>query len=223
MGGSGTKFERVKEPDIKGLKYSADYDTFKRINRDNDEFMAYGRAHHGVKELFEQYQEERFRELQDDVKLLSYDDAVDAIYNTDVIPHRVWSYWFTNADSNFKPMILRAIMEDKNVYNGGISLAYHMYVNEIRHQQSLGRKVNDPIPFKQWLYKPMSLFRGGHHNFVNDDKFVAYSANRHIAEDFAKQANNSDVREIKIRPIDTLGVYRDVGEHEFFVLRRHAR
>ncbi len=204
MGGHGASFKPENDDfTIPGTVYSSDYKEFMHANSKNPEFKEYYKRNHTIMPLFEQAQMVRFRQLQRSAEEMGLDEAVDAVRNG--IPDNVRHGWFVEADSDYKPRLLSYVMSSDKLMNAGWTIAYHNYVHEVGASKAL--------PFKKWLYTPMTLYRGDNgQKRVAGDIFTSFSRDEKIAKGFGK-----NVTKIKIRPIDTYGSYQTTGEQEYLI------
>lgn len=139
-----------------------------------------------------------------DIKEIDIDDAFDVVRKN--IRLSALEGWFVNADSNYKPEIVTKILENKELRNAGLNIAYYNYKN----------RFESDISFSDFIKTPISLYRGEHgQTHVTQDWFDAYTPAKDIAEGFGEI-----VTEIKIKPIETLGVYFDNAESEYLVLTK---
>lgn len=146
----------------------------------------------------------RMARTTEDTHEISKDDADTVI--ADHVSQSVFDGWFRNADSGYKPKLLDAMLSSKEMRNAGLSLAYENYKN----------CTDDPMPFDRFLSTPVTMYRGGRgQKHTKDDVFSAYTFDRKIAEKFAGKGGK--ITEAKIRPIDTYGSMRAVGEAEIWV------
>lgn len=139
-----------------------------------------------------------------DLHKISKDDADEAIY--DSTSQSVFDGWFRNADSSYKPKLTEAITSSPEVRNAALNLAYENYKNS----------TDNPLEFEDFLVTPIKVYRGENgQKHIEDDVFDAYSFDKKTAEYFAGHGGN--VTEAEIRPIDTYGSMRAVGEAEIWV------
>ena len=137
-------------------------------------------------------------------------EADEAMYDNEWITQSLYDGWFRNADSSYKPKLTNAIVKDEKTRNAALNLAYENY----RHN------AENPVPFEEFLTTPIKLYRGeSGQKYVSDDVFDAYSFDKKTAEGFANKGPNPKVLEIEVRPIDTFGSMRAVGEAEIWVPR----
>lgn len=139
-----------------------------------------------------------------DVKEIDIDDAFDVVRKN--IRLSALEGWFVNADSNYKAEIVTKILENKELRNAGLNIAYYNYKN----------RFESDISFSDFIKTPISLYRGEHgQTHVTQDWFDAYTPAKDVAEGFG-----DIITEIKIKPIETLGAYFDNAESEYLVLTK---
>jgi len=139
-----------------------------------------------------------------DIKEIDIDDAFDVVRKN--IRLSALEGWFVNADSNYKPEIVTKILENKELRNAGLNIAYYNYKN----------RFESDISFSDFIKTPISLYRGEHgQTHVTQDWFDAYTPAKDVAEGFG-----DIITEIKIKPIETLGAYFDNAESEYLVLTK---
>lgn len=209
--------EETRKPSVSGVEYNSNYEEFKRVNAiDKERRKAIrdwmNKTHNSLYKLYYEQQALRFSQLAHEAKEIDLNDAIKII--NDSIPMNVGRGWFVDANSEYKPSLFSHIMDDKGLLNAGWNVAYDHYKWEMKAQGKA------PLSFKKWLYTPQTYWRGhGGQKVINDDRFIAYTPNRSVAEKFASTHSNPHVDEIKIRPIDTLGAYQTTGESEMFIPR----
>ena len=153
----------------------------------------------------------RLNQSTKDIHEVSKEDADATVY--DNVRQSMYDGWFRAADSSYKPYLVSRMVSSPEMRNAGLSLAYENYKNNTK----------DPLPFEEFLYTPIKMYRGGHgQNHTEDDVFSAYTFDRKTAERFAGQSDDATVTEAEIRPIDTYGSMRAVGEAEIWVPREIA-
>ena len=141
-----------------------------------------------------------------DLHEVSKDEADEAIY--DSTSQSTFDGWFRSADSSYKPKLTEAITSSPEVRNAALNLAYENYKNS----------TDNPLGFEDFLVTPIKVYRGENgQKHIEDDVFDAYSFDKKTAEYFA--GHNGKVTEAEIRPIDTYGSMRAVGEAEIWVPR----
>jgi SPP1 gp7 family putative phage head morphogenesis protein len=113
--------------------------------------------------------------------------------------------WFRNADSDYKPRLERAIINNPELRNATLNIAYKNYIYA----------TGDNITFEQFLTKDITVYRAGNvKNFIDNDTFISFS----FSEDAAKKFGDNVVG-FTIKPIDTLGSLLEIGEAELMVPR----
>ncbi len=145
---------------------------------------------------------EKFKKQK--ITQMSIDEAKDTILEN--IPKSVAEGWFIKSDSNYKKKIVKLIVENDNLRSASLSLAYETY-KEL---------VNKNIGFNDFLNKELDLYRGDPEGkkFIEADStsFISYTPFEDMAKKFGKVITKKT-----IKPKETLGVLRQVGEFEFLV------
>ena len=145
---------------------------------------------------------EKFKKQK--ITQMSLDEAKDTILEN--IPKSVAEGWFIKADSSYKKKIVQLIVENDNLRSASLSLAYETY-KEL---------VNKNIGFNDFLNKKLDLYRGDSEGkkFIEADRtsFISYTPFEDMAKKFGKVITKKT-----IKPKETLGVLRQVGEFEFLV------
>lgn len=145
---------------------------------------------------------EKFKKQK--ITQMSLDEAKDTILEN--IPKSVAEGWFIKADSSYKKKIVQLIVENDNLRSASLSLAYETY-KEL---------VNKNIGFNDFLNKELDLYRGDPEGkkFIEADStsFISYTPFEDMAKKFGKVITKKT-----IKPKETLGVLRQVGEFEFLV------
>ena len=145
---------------------------------------------------------EKFKKQK--ITQMSLDEAKDTILEN--IPKSVAEGWFIKADSSYKKKIVQLIVENDNLRSASLSLAYETY-KEL---------VNKNIGFNDFLNKELDLYRGDPEGkkFIESDitSFISYTPFEDMAKKFGKVITKKT-----IKPKETLGVLRQVGEFEFLV------
>lgn len=145
---------------------------------------------------------EKFKKQK--ITQMSLDEAKDTILEN--IPKSVAEGWFIKADSSYKKKIVQLIVENDNLRSASLSLAYETY-KEL---------VNKNIGFNDFLNKELDLYRGDSEGkkFIEADStsFISYTPFEDMAKKFGKVITKKT-----IKPKETLGVLRQVGEFEFLV------
>lgn len=185
---------------VDSLKDNTDFRSFIRENMSNPDFKAFGREQgmDAVRDLW--YQKRAAEELKD-LHEMDIHDAVDQVRNA--IPPNVSAGWFRNADSDYKPKLINAVMSNPGTLNAGMNIAYNNYKNS----------TDNPKSFNQWLRTPQTMYRGDRgQRAVRGDIFTSFTPDRRIAEKFG-----SNITTRQIRPIDTWGSFQTTGEQEFLI------
>ena len=151
-----------------------------------------------------------------DVHQISKAEADEVVY--DNVRQSLYDGWFRAADSSYKPALVSAMLSSPEMRNAGLSLAYENYKNCCIWNNE------EPLDFETFLVTPVKMYRGGYgQKHTKDDVFSAYTFDRKTAEHFASNGNGEHiVTEAMIRPIDTYGSMRAVGESEIWVPREIA-
>ena len=141
------------------------------------------------------------------IRETSVEDAISAVTADDGIPDNVRHGWFVEANSDYKPRLESAILNNPEVRNAGLNIAYRNFLNES------GAAETD-LTFNDFLKTPIQLYRGtyGQAQVSGDYSFTSFTPNRKIAEGFG-----SSVETISIRPIDTYGSFQTTGEQEILI------
>lgn len=193
---------------IKGLKDSTDFNTFVRDNMQNEEFKKYGREH-GMALVKDQWYWTRLTEEKKNLREMSKAEAIQAI--RDAVPQNVLDGWFRNADSNYKPALMDAVVSHNGTFNAGLNIAYQNYKDSVTD----GR----PMTYAKWLRTPITLYRGTRGQAsTKGDVFMSYTPDRSVAESFG-----GNVDTIRVRPIDTWGSYQTTGEQEYLIPYKRRR
>jgi len=132
---------------------------------------------------------------------ISREDAVSIVREN--IPSNILDGWFRNADSSYKEKLETLILENDDLRNAGLNLAYDNYK----------AVIDSDISFDEFLNKELTLYRGVRgQTTVGEDVFLAYTYDEKTARQFG-----SNVKTISIKPIDTLGSYQTSSETEILV------
>ena len=152
----------------------------------------------------------RMEKTTEDIHEISEKEADAVVY--DHVSQSVYDGWYRGAGSGYKPKLVDYMLSSKEMRNAGLSLAYENYKN----------CTDSPLPFEEFLTTPITMYRGEHGQLhTRDDVFDSYSFDRKIAAKFAGKYGK--ITEAKIRPIDTYGSMRAVGnEAEIWVPREIA-
>ena len=158
---------------------------------------------------------ERF--LDADAKQKAHDAALSDFI--DVVRDGTLAEWTVMADDEVKPTLMGRLLSSQKARNASLTL---MYLNYLEN----GGK---PMDFQEWLFTTVTLYRGekGQPKSEND-VWEAYTFSYEVARSFAgyytppdgETSNNAKepiIREITIRPIDTLGSPRTKVESEVWI------
>lgn len=164
----------------------------------------------GSEAIDEEWYKFRMADTTNGVHETSQDAADEVVF--DNVSQSDYDGWFRSANSAYKPRLVDKMLSSPEMRNAGLNLAYQNYKDVL---ESRGEK---PMPFEEFLVTPIKMYRGGYgQKHTSDDVFSAYTFDRKIAERFA--GKNGVVTEAEIRPIDTYGSMRAVGEAEIWVPR----
>ena len=151
-------------------------------------------------------------------KELSAQEATDIIRNR--VPENVLSGWYRNADSNYKSKLEDIVLNDDEIRNAAMNVAYRNYK----------QFSSDDISYNDFLDKEITVYRGklGEERYVEGDQIMAYSLDKKVAQAFAHGGANGSyaditgdevLKESTIRPRDTVGCFRDTAEYEYLIRR----
>ena len=193
--GSGKLSQKAKEQD---------WEEFKK-NMSDREMMAEMKAN-GIKSpqaLRDYWVEQKMSDFNEsDTKELSVDEAIGII--KDNIGQNVLDGWFVNADSDYKTKLETLILGNKALRNAGLNIAYNNY-KEMTGDHSLS--------FSEFLNKGIKMWRGEHgQQTTSSDVFKSFTPDKSVAESFG-----SNLTEITVKPINTLGSYQTTAESEYLV------
>ena len=159
----------------------------------------------------------RERVLDADAKEKAHDAAMSDFI--DAVGDGTLAEWTVMADDEVKPVLMNRLLSSQKARNASLTL---MYLNYLEN----GGK---PMDYQEWLYTPITLYRGetGQPK-TKDDVWEAYTFSYDVARSFAGyislasggEVNNARepiIREITIRPIDTLGSPRTKVESEVWI------
>ena len=147
----------------------------------------------------------KYKETGDKLASVDKEKAISTI--REKIPENIRRGWFVNADSDYKPLIEKEILNNQELRNSAMSLAH------INYQNAVGEK----IPYEKFVNLNVEVYRGGNFDYIENDNFVAYSFSKSIAKEFAK-GGEIETRTISIK--DTLGSLQSDNEAELMVRRR---
>ena len=208
------------------LTDNLDFNAWVRENLKNPDFKQFGRDN-DMDEVKQLWFEKRAAEELKNIHEISNDEAVDQIL--EAIPRNTSRMWFVEANSDFKPKLVDAVMSNPGTLNAGLNVAYQNYKNSLIEQ---GNKEK-PIPFKQWVNTPQTMYRGDRGQKTTEgDIFLSFTTDKKVAAGFTlgdsgsavsrvkddfSNIDKSKMTTIKIKPIDTWGSYQTTGEQEFLV------
>ena len=162
----------------------------------------------GSKAIDDEWYKFRMADSTKDIHQMSKDEADEAVYDCPYLTQSLYDGWFRNADSSYKPKLTDAIVSSPEMRSAAMSLAYENYRNNI----------DEPMSFQRFLTTPIKVYRGERgQKHIEDDVFDAYTFDRKMAEHFS--GPNGTIIETEIRPIDTFGSMRAVGEAEIWIPR----
>ena len=155
----------------------------------------------------DEVRKQKLRAASAAIRETSTEDAIRAITSDDGIPDNVRRGWFVEANSEYKPKIESVILNNPEVRNAGLNVAYRNFLNEKGATEA-------NASFDDFLKTPIQLYRGTHGQttVAGDNSFTSFTPNRKIAEGFG-----GNVETISIRPIDTYGSFQTTGEQEILV------
>lgn len=165
---------------------------------------------HGIEACQDEFYKFRMARTTRDLHKTTKDEAEEVMY--DNVSQNNYDAWFRNADSDYKPLLTEAVTKSPEIRNAALNLAYDNYKCQCESERK------DPLPFEQFLVTPIKLYRGEKgQKHVKNDVFDAYTFDRKTAEYFAGSGKDARVTEIEVRPIDTYGSMRSVGEAEIWI------
>ena len=197
-----------------------DVQDFIRANKNNKAFMQYGRDY-SIEAIEQLHHTMRHKNaLKQGMYETKIEDAISQVRDTIKASHI--SGWFKEANSDYKPRIAEQLLSNPKTLNAAYNIAYENYKND--------SKTKNPLPFKEWLVTPITMYRGtSGQKDVRSDVFSAWTTDKRVAENFAygtggksgsQHGGAPKIDSIKIRPIDTWGSLQTTGEQEFMVPRR---
>ena len=162
----------------------------------------------GSKAIDDEWYKFRMADSTKDIHQMSKDEADEVVYDCPYLTQSLYDGWFRNADSSYKPKLTDAIVSSPEMRSAAMSLAYENYRNNI----------DEPMSFRRFLTTPIKVYRGERgQKHIEDDVFDAYTFDRKMAEHFS--GPNGTIIETEVRPIDTFGSMRAVGEAEIWIPR----
>ena len=166
---------------------------------------------HGIEACHDEWLKFLMHNSTKDIHRTSKDDADGVIY--DNVRQSLYDGWFRNADSSYKPVLTESVIRNPDMRNAALNLAYENYK----------WNTKEPLSFEEFLTTPIKMYRGeSGQKHRKDDVFDAYTFDKKTAEYFADKSGRGGgtVTEIEVRPIDTYGSMRAVGEAEIWVPRQ---
>ena len=151
----------------------------------------------GTEKIYNRVRMERFN-----VKELSRDGALESIRNS--IPVNIHEGWFRNADVGYKIHIFNALLNNDDARSGTLKIMYDTYKIQ----------TDSDISFEDFINTDISIYRGGD---VTDDVFTSFTMVREIAEKFMSEYKIDKMVEIKVKPIQILGMCQPTAESEILV------
>ena len=179
--------------DVKTYRYFQDF-----LKNSANELKAHGIKGKDLKDFYNNIRVEKFK-----CENLSKEDAISAI--TDNIDDNVHTAWFRRADKGIKQRLFNYIVNNDKTRSAGLKVMYDTYVVQ-----------NDSkISFNEFLNKDITFYRAG----GTTDIFSSFTMDKNIAKKFAKEYG-TDVSEIKLKPIQTLGSYQTIAEAEVLIPKK---
>ena len=161
----------------------------------------------GIEACHDEWYKFRLANSTENIHEISKDEADEVMY--DNVRQSLYDGWFRNADSSYKPVLTDLMLGSQEMRNAGLNLAYENY----KHN------AEEPLSFEEFLTTPIKMYRGEKgQKHVEDDVFDAYTFDKDMAEHFA--GSDGTITTAEIRPIDTYGSMRAVGEAEIWVPRQ---
>ena len=186
-----------------------DFEEFQNKNlrgRDNPNRIALTKIYKegGIEAVMQEYFGMKTIASTKGVHLVSKDEADEIMF--DEMGQGVFDGWFREANSEYKPRVVSAVIRNTKARSAALSI---MYLN---YQYETGGNLS----FEEFLVTPIKMYRGGRgQKHIEDDVFSSYSLSRKVAEKFA--GNDGKIYEAEIRPIDTWGSVKTTGESEILV------
>ena len=194
--GAGAEYNKM----LKNVQDAPDYRSFFNANKNNPEFMKFGREY-GTAGAQDLWRAKRAEAEKQDLHEMSQAEAVDVLRGA--VSQSALDGWFREANSSYKPAVIDSILTTKGGLNAAYNVAYHNYKAETKN----------PMSFDKWLKTPQTMYRGDvGQKTVEGDIFTSFTPNKKVAESFG-----SHITTLKIRPIDTWGSAQTTGEQEFML------
>ena len=192
-----------------GYEDADDFEEFQNKNlrgRDNPNRIALTKIYKegGIEAVMQEYFGMKTIASTKGVHQVSKDEADEIMF--DEMGQGVFDGWFREANSEYKPRVVSAVIRNTKARSAALSI---MYLN---YQYETGGNLS----FEEFLVTPIKMYRGGRgQKHIEDDVFSSYSLSRKVAEKFA--GNDGKIYEAEIRPIDTWGSVKTTGESEILV------
>lgn len=191
-----------KDGGLKALANDQSWEQF-RQNMNNREMIAVMKEN-GIKSpkaLRDYWVNEKYNSFtKDDAKEITKEEAIEVVKNN--IDQNTLNGWFVNADSEYKERIETAVLDNKELRNAGLNIAYHNY-----------KESGNDISFDEFINKEQKMYRGERgQETLKSDVFKSYTPDKNVALKFG-----NDISEISVKPIDTLGSFQTTGEYEYLI------
>lgn len=188
---------------VSGLAQDQTWDEF-RQNVSNKELMAEMKSMgiNNMQSLRNFWVEQKMNGFTSaDAHEVPKEDAINTIREN--IGQNTLDGWFVNADSGYKQKLETAILNNKEVRNAGLNIAYQNYKDQ----------TGSGASFDEFVNTELTMFRGDRgQKAVKDDVFMSFTTDKNVASGFG-----GNITEIKIKPINTLGSYQTTGESEYLI------
>lgn len=178
----------------------------------------------GSEGVTERWYQTRLEKERQNLKEIPIQDAVSKV--RDSIPDNVSAGWFRNANSEYKPKLVSAIMGNEGTLNAGLNMGYHNYRYQFEHYSEYHQKwipnegvdQSKKLSFEQWLDTPQTMYRGTYgQKSIKSDIFQSYTPDIKIAQKFLNESEGGKIDVIQIKPRDTWGSYQTTAEQEFLI------
>ena len=151
----------------------------------------------------------RMQKSTGNIHEISRDEAESTMY--DNVSQSTFDGWYRNADSTYKPALVDAVTKNEEMRNAALNMAYENY-------KASDFSDKPKMSFEEFLTTPIKMYRGVRgQKPMKEDVFDAFTLDKKIAQKFA--GDDGEIVETEIRPIDTYGCMREVGELEIWVPR----
>lgn len=189
---------------LSGMAVSQSWEEFKdnMNNRDVVAMMVQNgiKSPKALRDYWVQQRRDSFTE--NDIKELSQEEAVQIV--RDKMPENIRNGWFVNADSRYKEPIESIILENNDVRNAGLNIAYYN-----------AKDAGSTQDFKSFVNTEQTMYRGDRgQSAIDADVFMSYTLSNKVAQGFGE-----NIKEAKIKPVETYGSYQTTGEQEILVPR----